>query len=468
MDFIEQASRGRYKKPIHFAKVAEVLTLAEQLTNARDVIAAPVQHGKTTIIEFVIAWILLRHPDRPIIYLTYAQRKAEKHSRRIRAIYSQCGGQLASDFNTIQEWKTTDGGGLLATSRDGEITGNPAVHIFFDDPYKNREEADNAEILDRLEELFSSEVVTRLAPNGSITIIASRWNEDDLSGVKIREGYRNTHLRAIETVVVETRLVGHEDDGTPVYEHVTEERALCPWGPDPRYPRDLEFLHSIRDGKDVTEHDWFSLYQGEPRPRGAGLFGEASYFDELPPIRRWIIGADFAYSTAGDRIALVAMGLGFDDLLYVDDVWIGRTGVIEAIPDVRAFLAPYPGAQIAMYCSGPELGTIKALRRLERSAGGPIVVQPLPARLNKYLRAGRTARRWNGPTKEFPDQKPGILVRRGAAWAAEFVRRVKGFTGQEGGRDDEVDAMVSGHDIAFIGETFRPFGGRFTAGKRVM
>lgn len=268
IDFIEAASRGRYRRPYHFREICEAIELAEQLTSARDVFAAPVQHGKTTLIEFAIAWILLRHPDRAIIYITYAQRKAEKHSRRIRAIYIACGGKLKADFNTIQQWQTDEGGGLLVTSRDGEITGNDAVHIFFDDPYKDRSEAESVETRDALEDKYSGEIVTRIAPGGSIQIIASRWHVEDLSGTRIRDGYKHVHLRAISLVPT------LDDDGDPKTDDfgnaILHEVALCPDGPDPRYPRTLDFLKSIRDGKDVTAYDWSSLFQGEPSPPGGG------------------------------------------------------------------------------------------------------------------------------------------------------------------------------------------------------
>lgn len=446
LEFIEAASGGRHKSPHHLKAIADVITLAEQLTSARDVAVSPVQHGKTTLIEYAIAWILGRHPDRPIIYLTYAQRKAEKHSRRIRAIYTSCGGKLKSDFNTIQQWQTEQGGGLLVTSRDGEVTGNDAVHVFFDDPYKDREEAESVETRERLEEKFSSEVVTRVAPGGSIMIIASRWHEEDLSGVKIREGYRLTHLRAIETIV--------EEDGT------TTERALCPWGPDPKFPRTLEFLQGLRDGSDITEYDWASLYQGEPRPRGGGLFRNVFLYtrETMPKIVRVAIGADFAYSTGGDRIAIVVIGQGDDGILYILAVWTWRRSVLENLPLVRAALSEHPQAVIASYVSGPEVGVIKHLAKLEATSGGPIRVQPMPAKLSKYVRAGRTARRWN---------LGEIRVLQGAPWADDFIRVVCSFTGLEGQRDDETDALVSGHDILTIGETFKRDRG-FKSGARVM
>ena len=444
-EFIERASKGRYKRPRHFAAIIEQLEACERLEGVRAVADAPVQHGKTTLVEFAIAWIILRHPDRPVIYMTYAQRKAEKHSRRIRAIYKQCGGNLSADFNTIQQWQTTAGGGLLATSRDGEVTGNDAVHVFFDDPYKDRAEAEDAEVREALEDKYSAEVVTRVAPGGSIFIIASRWHEEDLSGTRVRDGYWHVHLRAIET---------RQDENGETY-----EVALCPDGPDPRYPRTIEFLRSIRDGKDVTEYDWFSLYQGEPRPKGGGLFQGVSLYTAaelaLVGVASYFIGADFAYSTGGDRIAIVVLALGRDGILYVVEVHVWQRSVLENLTLVRVALSGYTGARIGSYVSGPETGVLRHLARLEPASGGPIMVHPMPAVLSKYVRAGRTARRWNAK---------GVRVLQGAPWSDDFVRRVCGFTGLDGARDDEVDALVSAHDLAYAPAGFKR--AKYTGGKR--
>lgn len=420
LEFCEATGEGRIHAPTHLAPAAEVIEDAEQRTGARFVIDAPVQHGKTTLIERAIAWILLRHPERPIIYLTYGQRKAERHSRNIRALYSNWGGRIQADFNTIHQWQTEAGGGLLAVGRDGEITGNPAAHVFFDDPYKNREEAESADIRQLLEDKLSAEIVTRVMPGGSIGIIASRWHQEDLSGTRAAAGWHRVHLRAIE----------RDDDGSEV--------ALCPWGPDPDAPRTLEFLRSIRDGGDVTDQDWHSLYQGEPRPRGAGIFGGVSYYDptRMPAITRIVAGIDAAFSasSSGDRCAVVVPGLGADGDVYVLTCQSWRMGIIEAEPLIHGALGPYAGAPIVTYASGPE---VSAYRTLARNTP-PLRVAVLPARLSKYTRSQRTAARWNAGR---------IRVPQGAPWVAEFVRVVTGFTGADGARDDEVDALVAAHDV---------------------
>jgi hypothetical protein len=459
LEFIEAASAGHVTAPRHLLPLVEQIEAAERLEDVRVVAAAPVQHGKTTLLLYAIAWILLRHPDRHVIYVSFGARFAERQSRAVRKIYTAAGGRLSSDFNTIQEWQTDKGGGLLATSVDGELTGHPATHIFFDDPYKNREDAESAEHRERVEEVFSGAVNTRMAPGGSILVVASRWHEDDLSGRLLRGeigggDYVSVHLRAIETL----------DDGTEV--------ALCPWGPDPRYPRTIEFLRKQRAR--VTEYDWSSLFQGEPRPKGGGLFRGVSLYTrkDLPKIVRVVVGADFAYSATGDRIAIVVLGLGEDGILYVLAAHAWEKSVLENLPIVRAVISEYAGAQIASYVSGIERGVVKHLARLEPEAGGPLRVVPLPAKLSKYVRSGRTARRWNGVVDEETGEvksPPSIRVLRGAPWADELIREVCGFTGLDGGRDDLVDALVSGHDLMMGAERFessKTGGSRFTFGAR--
>jgi hypothetical protein len=262
LDFVERASEGRMRAPVHLAGLVGVLERARGLQDVRAVVAAPVQHGKTSALLYDCALTLLKHHERHIIYVSFAQRFSDRQSRAIRQIFTACGGELQADHNTIQEWRTTSGGGLLSASVGGELTGHPATHVVFDDPYKNREEAESPEWREKVEEIFSAAVTTRVAPNGSIVVVASRWHEEDLSGRLVRGeigggGFEHVHLRAIET----------DEHG--------EERALCPWGPDPKYPRTLEFLRKLRAGR-VSEYDWASLYQGDPRPKSGGLFRDVA------------------------------------------------------------------------------------------------------------------------------------------------------------------------------------------------
>lgn len=431
-EFVERASMGRHSAPIHFARFIERLAGdIENLRNARDVWAAPCQHGKTTLVEYAIAWLLLRHPERSIMYITYVVRKAEKHSRRIRTIYLQCGGRIQSDFNTIQEWRTEAGGGLFVTSADGEVTGNGATHIFYDDPYSGRDQADSAEHRELIEEKFSGEVMTRLAPGGSITIIASRWHEDDLSGVCIRGGYVHVHLRAIETVA--------NDNGE------IEEIALCPWGPNPKEPRTLEWLRSQRDDPRMSEHNWLSLFQGEPRARNAGLFhiGQTISPEEFGMLdtRQHSCGYDLAWSSGNDWIAITVLAIVDKDLSVVIHHKKWQKNAIEIEDEIRDEVAPWPNAMHGSYVAGPEVGAINVFAKQDKRRPDvkPLKIHKMIAKKAKHVRARSTAQEWNKGLIRVLDNQP---------WTTEFMRRVKNFTGLDKDRDDEVDSLVSARDTA--------------------
>jgi hypothetical protein len=332
--------------------------------------------------------------------------------------------------------------------------------VFLDDPYKNAQEAEDAENRERIEGKFADEILTRMAPQGSIIIVASRWVEEDLSGTKIAEGYEHVHLEAVR-----------------VDEH-GEEHALCPWGPDKSAPRTLEWLLGVKAAlvKAGRESTWWSLYQGRPMPKGAGVFEDAEVVDDVPmgvSIIRMCWGLDLSFSVGsrGDRTALVLLGLGSDGMVYVLFVWSARQGVEEAKPALRGSLATQESSTpIAAYAAGPEVASYKALMADPKDEdGGPLRVEVMPARFNKYVRARRTAGRWNGPRIRKPGEprRAGIRVLK-RPWTAPYLRIMKSFTGADGATDDEVDATVAAHDRLMLGADGAHSDTPWTAGKRRM
>lgn len=404
-------------RPTHLRPLVDLLEAVARGERVRAVVAAPRQHGKSETAKFAIAWILRRRVVN-IALCTYGQDYSSKRSREVRQLYQRMGGKLSADHNTIAEWRAPDGRGLIATSPGGPLVGHTVHFALIDDPFKGRAEAEVLANRELAHEWLRSDLTGCLTPNGSIIIIASRYHEDDLSGRCIRAGWQHVHLPAI-----------CDAEGDPLGRAIGE--PLCPWGPNPEEPRTLEFLRGLEH--EMGPYDWDSLMQGRPRPRGGALFQNATLYDELPTLERVDVGVDLAYSSAGDWIALVVMGLGSDGVIYVLHVARWQKSIVEALPMFRAELDAHgAGAQLASYVSGPERGVLQLLAMNER----PILIHGMPARWNKMYRAEKAATRWN---------RGGIQVRRGAPWADAFVREVCGFTGLDG-VDDQVDALVSGHD----------------------
>lgn len=436
-------------EPLHLKPIVEILERVAKGEKIRAVIAAPRQHGKSTLILHALAWMLLVNGRLPIAYATYGQQFSGKQSRVARSIAMRTGVKLADDHNTIQEWHTERGGYCLATSIDGPLTGYTVRVGIIDDAFKGRAEAESLERRNLAHDWLKGDMMGCLGPKGSLLVVGSRYHEDDLSGRCIDEGFDHVRLPAI-----------CDDELTdPLGRKLGE--ALCPWGPDPEEPRDLAFLRAKE--LEIGDYDFQSLFQGRPKSRSGAIFRDAFFYSELPPIRRIIIGCDFAYSTMGDRIAIVVLGESDlvlpngEPILYVLDVHIMRKSAVEAHEEIRAAILPWGRVPAASYVTDAERGILVALASHEERERR-VIVQGLPARMSKIVRAARTSRRWNAG---------GIRVRKDAAWADDFTRAVCGFTGLPGGRDDEADALVSAFDRLTIAETFKRTGG-FRAGQRIM
>jgi len=304
-------------------------------------------------------------------------------------------------------------GGLRAASPDSQLSGYPARIVCLDDLITTRAEAESLEVRDQVWDFIQDVVMTRRGPKTSMFLQASRWHDDDPSGRAIKAGWDHIRLPAIN------------DAG----------EALCPWGPDPEQPRDLEFL--LRMKAESTAFTWESLYQGNPIPRGARVFNGERYYTLRPASGFRIgIGVDLAYSKrkGTDRWAIVVVAIA-GGLVYVLEVIGGERGVDDAVGALIGAQRRYPGAPIASYVSGPEIGVYE---NLANDREHPIVVELLPARWSKYVRAQPLAKKWNAGK---------VLVPQAAAWTKAYLEQMHAFSGADGDTDDEVDATVGAYDL---------------------
>ena len=370
----------------------------------RIVVAVPVRHAKSTTAADACAWLIARNPRLDVIYASYSATFAQRQSRIIRNQVLEAGVPLSSDHNTIQSWRTAQGGIFLATGVDGAATGFGAGVIVVDDSIKSREEAESPLIRDKVWEWLHDVLLTRLTPTGSAFIIASRWHVDDPSGRAIKKGWEHIHMRALD------------DEG----------RALWP------EERPAEFLQSMRS--ELGEYAFASLYQGEPIPRSGSLFNAPPFYDEPPATNmRIVIGCDLAYSAGAKSDYSAAVVLGLDGATYyVLDV----IRMQSHLPDVEAAFkvvqAKHGAARWYSYVAAGERGPLMLM------AQRGLTIYPLPARHNKYVRAQKCAEVWNSGRIHVPSRAP---------WITEFLDEVCSFSGNDDAHDDMVDALVSAFDM---------------------
>jgi hypothetical protein len=176
--------------------------------------------------------------------VTYSADLSRSKSRKARTLAKTAGVQIAGDAKSLSEWRTTSGGGLLATGVGGPLTGQGVTGLLVvDDPVKNRVEAESEATRESVWEWFNDVAYTRLEPGASCLVVMTRWHPQDLAGKLIEEkGWEYIKLPAID------------GDG----------KALWP----EQFP--VERLEAIRE--QLGEYSFSSLYQGEPRSRGGQVF----------------------------------------------------------------------------------------------------------------------------------------------------------------------------------------------------
>lgn len=419
LDFIPKIS-PQYERPDHFRVVAEVLEQAIR-GDLRIVFSAPVQHGKTTLLEHAIPWWHAIDESLSIFYVTYAQQYTEIRSRNIRRLTEEVGCRFREDHKRLDGWSFDKGGRAIMTSVEGPGTGLPGQIFVVDDPFKGPSDAYSPARRQLVYDWYRYVLTARRAPKASHIVMASRWDEDDLSGRLIAEGY------------TEICLPGLCDDPLRDPNGRKFGEALCPWGPDKKEPRDEEFLQALR--RELGEHAFQALVQGRPTPRSGALFGPATYYTDLPSGAEIVmLGIDIASSAkkGADYTAIIVLAF-HEGIYYVHDV-IRLQAEMRAVGNaLKSARAGKPETcRMASYVSGAEKGIFNLLFYLDG-----IEIERMPARFDKWTRAQKTAALW---------REKKIRVRQGQPWTMAFVREVESFTGHDDTTDDQVDGMVSGVD----------------------
>ena len=382
--------------------------------------SVPPRHGKTELVLHGLARALIQHPEWPLLYASHTATFAATKSKAVRALAKRCGVQLSEGSNRADEWQTTAGGGLVARGVGGEVTGRGFRIIVIDDPIKSREQAESPVYREKTWSWLTSDIFSRLTPDGAVIVVHTRWHPDDPLG----------------------RM---EDDGVSVI----TRRAIAEPGDDreagtclsPELGWTVDVLEKRR--RRVGEYAWASLYQGRPRPRGGSVFGPPTYYTALPESLRYGHGADLAYTakTQADYSVMVTMANHRPaDAFYVVDCVRRQVSAPDFSLAILGQHQRRPGP-ILFRGSGTEKGT------------GQFIAQRLPrgswrqeqATGDKGVNALDYAAAWNDGRILLPD--PEAFPAEWATWVSDYVEEHERFTGISDAHDDQVDAAGSAHRV---------------------
>ncbi len=177
----------------------------------------PPRYMKSTVISVaLVAFCIGRNPGLMFMVATYSADFASRHANQFRQVVESDWYrrlfprfQISRRDNLVTEVLTTMGGGRIAVSVDGSVTGRGADVLIIDDIMRASEvRSDTARRA--AERFYEGTLVSRL--NGKATapviVVQQRLHEDDFSAYLLRKGnYRHLHagdrtarLRGIATV----------------------------------------------------------------------------------------------------------------------------------------------------------------------------------------------------------------------------------------------------------------------------
>lgn len=287
------------------------------------VIEAPPQHGKSTIINDFLIWMIGKDSeggksDLKVIYAAFSDSLSTRANRRIQRYINTEGF-----MEVFPKFKATtpitqnhigfgDDGYFMNTTTGGAINGMSMSVGVIDDPVKGRAESNSATIREKTWEWFTSDFKTRFSNDGAFLCILTRWHIDDIIGrlIDIDPSLKVLRYPAIAEHDEQFRLQGE---------------ALFP------EHKSLEFLNGQKSL--MTSAGWNSLYQQNPTIAEGNFFKPdmIPVVDALPSGLRFVRAWDLA-ATANGGDYTAGVKIGYDDkarVAYIADVVRGQWGPDE-------------------------------------------------------------------------------------------------------------------------------------------
>jgi predicted phage terminase large subunit-like protein len=401
--------------------------IAERLTRwqpgMRLCLEVPIRHGKSELatIRFA-AWRIIRNPKTRVLIGCNADKLAQKFSRAIRRLVRLAGVTLNPERDTAGEWETTQGGGVRAVGMGGATAGYGADVLIVDDPIANRAQAESDIERDRVWEAFTSDLLSRLEPDGIAILTMSRWHEDDPTG-RLKEGRAGDEWEFI-------RFPGIAEAGDPLGR--AEGDALWP----ARWP-----VEKLEERRLILGAIAFAgLIQQSPQPKGGSMFqwGWWQLLDVVPAttgpvVRYWDIAGTEPKKGKNDPDYTVGvlMGRMADQRFVVLDVCRIRASIgqrdaairAQMLEDVQAY-----GSRLRYWIERPTgMGGEDQATALRQALAGIVVSFETPT-TDKATRAAPLASHAEG----------GLVCLAPGPWRDPFRLEFSAFP--RGKHDDQVDA----------------------------
>ena len=395
----------------------------------RLIINVPPRSLKSILVSVAFpAWAMGRVPNLKFICASYGMDLATKHAQDClnlmqaewyRRLY---GNVLVGGRPAVGDFRTVAGGGRLATSVGGVLTGMGGDIIVIDDPLKP-DEAVSDTLRNHANAWLDNTVMSRFNDKrtGAMIVIMQRLHMDDLVGHLLQVGeWDVVSLPAIAEVeerhLIESAVYGNKE----VFRHAGQ--ALHP----EREP--IEVLNKLRESQGA--YNFAGQYQQSPAPLGGGLIKQEwmRYYevDKKPAHFQQILQS---WDTASKESELADYS--------VCTTW-GIKGADRYLLDVRREKMDFPKLKRAVL---EQIERFKPqIVLIEDKASGIQLIQELRSMGHYIVKAvkpeGNKIMRLNAQTAAF--EGGFVKLPRSADWLDAYILELTTFP--RGFHDDQVDS----------------------------
>ena len=326
--FFKELNGKKFAVNEHHDIIFNALNEVKKGNTKRLIINIAPRYSKTEIaVKNFIAWSLALNPKSRFIHLSYSDTLALDNSESIKDLiqsdkYQELFPyvQIKKDSKAKDKWYTTDGGGVLARSASGQVTGFGAGQtdfdneikefggaIIIDDPIKP-DDAESPTLREKVNYKFDSTIRNRVNSRDTpIIIIMQRLHQNDLCG----------YLQEIEP-----------DEWNVISMPVIKEDGTALW-------EDKHTIEELRHMEKVNEMVFQTQYMQNPIPREGLLFPKESltrvdfsnidFKDSIGKLS-YIDVAD-----TGEDNHCVVIGHLHNEKIYIQDVLFTKLGTEQNV-----------------------------------------------------------------------------------------------------------------------------------------
>ncbi len=242
--------------------------IAYQLARVRDgscrrlLVTLPPRNLKSFTISVAwVAWCLGHDPSLNFVCVSYSNELSAKHARDCRALMQSAWYRrlfprtiVRASRSAVHDFETLGGGGRLATSIGGTLTGRGGDIIIIDDPIKP-EEAMSDTARKAVNEWFHSTLASRLndKKRGAIITVMQRLHQYDLAGLL---------LETSEWEELSLPAIAIEDMTIPL----PRGRQFRWQGGEPMHPARESYEDLMRIKQSIGSVIFAAQYQQQPVP----------------------------------------------------------------------------------------------------------------------------------------------------------------------------------------------------------